>query len=722
VTALLLGWLFNRVGLPQMPQFQWRSSLFVASLLGYSRLVVTSRFKIPLLFVLCLDSATALQTFAQIQTLNPPGGLGELTAQAKQSTEGPDVSIPNSSTSNKDPHTGKVDIKDSVGQCPESGILSTDVDAKRFLSGSQSDQDSEIAQLRSHEPNCLKVPEYYAHLGQYLLLSKKSREAVEALERSLLLKSDQPGVQLDFALALGLGGDIDSANALLTQVLSRDDVPEGLRRTLEGFLAKGFVGVNAGNGSEPTINNGFSQGVWPLFSRNAGKPLGASNSLNVQSQNLAQGQVLSSDPKTSALIDSRLEDASRQKSAGFGLSVKPETEFGSGLQNGLGTGLVAKSGSEMSSLGSLGKDNKAGIGIKSDSDGWHWSGSMQTMLGRDTNLNSASYTSIINLTLPNGIVPLALDASSLPQAGPTQVFAAQAMAQRTLGDRVLSMGGTLMQRQTPNLPSLSLQNQELTLQLRPKAELGWSQRAVLTHFELGGANFFNGLSFTMWKEWLAPTLEGSFRAWTIPKVLQNQKENKVDGLSGGLNTSLGFDTSNQASSRHSHEGSRNGLVCHYLTGLEVDRRTYSQDSSQDGAYRGVLIGALCRTESSQLNVVAQTGTDWASDINRAGGNQQRQELKVQWAHTWGLGRLGLEWGEQRLLDNQIYSELLGGVVRNTTRENIRLSWDYKVTEKLVMIEGSLHWVSFWEALQYRSSVELFNLKGQSIQTGLKLDF
>ena len=61
-------------------------------------------------------------------------------------------------------------------------------------------------------------------------------------------------------------------------------------------------------------------------------------------------------------------------------------------------------------------------------------------------------------------------------------------------------------------------------------------------------------------------------------------------------------------------------------------------------------------------------------------------------------------------------------MRNTTRENIRLSWDYKVTEKLVMIEGSLYWVSFWEALQYRSSVDLFNLKGQSIQTGLKLDF
>jgi hypothetical protein len=344
------------------------------------------------------------------------------------------------------------------------------------------------------------------------------------------------------------------------------------------------------------------------------------------------------------------------------------------------------------------------------------------MLGRDSNLNSASYTSTINLTLPNGIVPLALDASSLPQAGPTQVFAAQGLAQRTIGDRVLSLGGAWMQRQTPNGPTLGLSNRELSLQIRPKADLGWSQRAVLTHFELGGANFFNGLTFTMWKEWLAPSLEEDWGFWTSRRVLEENNEQQGDGQRLALKASTADANSALLGPGRSRGNSGAGLVCRYLTGLEADRRTYAQDNSQDGAYRGVLLGVLCNANGNQLNVVAHAGTDWASDMNRAGGNQQRQELKVQWAHSWGLGRLGLEWSQQRLLDAQIYSELLGGVVRNTTRENFRMSWDYKVTGKLVMIDGSLHWVSFWEALQYRSSVDLFNLKGQSVQTGLKWNF
>ena len=571
--------------------------------------------------------------------------------------------------------------------CPEAGVLSTDADAKRFLSVSESDQDSEIAVLRGHEALCMKVPEYYAHLGQYLLLSKKPSEAMEALERSLLLKSDQPGVQLDFALSLGLGGDIDSANALVTQVLGRDDVPEGLRHTLNGLLTKGWAGVDRSKASDLGSSLEPSQSLLSFYGRNADLTPNGFMPMHGLNPGSLPGNLLA---KVST--DGTSADPSLQKASTLGLSMKPASSA------------------------------VPGPGIKQGADGWQWSGSLQSMLGRDSNLNSASYTSTINLTLPNGIVPLALDASSLPQAGPTQVFAAQGLAQRTIGERVLSLGGTWMDRQTPNGPALGLRNRELSLQIRPKSDLGWSQRAVLTHFELGGANFFNGLTFTMWKEWLAPSLEEYWGSWTKEGVTRGQDEQQEGGQRGALKASSDDANLVPLGSDRSRGNSDAGLVCRYLTGLEADRRTYAQDNSQDGAYRGVLVGVLCNANGNQLNVVAHAGTDWASDMNRAGGNQQRQELKVQWARSWGLGRLGLEWSQQRLLDAQIYSELLGGVVRNTTRENFRMTWDYKVTEKLVMIGGSLHWVSFWEALQYRSSVDLFNLKGQSVQTGLTWDF
>jgi hypothetical protein len=82
----------------------------------------------------------------------------------------------------------------------------------------------------------------------------------------------------------------------------------------------------------------------------------------------------------------------------------------------------------------------------------------------------------------------------------------------------------------------------------------------------------------------------------------------------------------------------------------------------------------------------------------------------------------LELGVQRLLDEQIYSELLGSVVRNTSRENVGLNYDYDVTKISGIIQGSLHWVSSWESLRYRSTVDLFNMKRLSVQTGLRWDF
>ena len=388
----------------------------------------------------------------------------------------------------------------------------------------------------------------------------------------------------------------------------------------------------------------------------------------------------------------------------------------------MATGSIGDAGAG-SSIGASPTDLKSTSTAWQD---WSWSGSLQTMVGHDTNLNSASYTSTINLTLPNGIVPLALDASSLPQAGHTQVYAAVGLAQRAVGDQTLSVGGTWTQRQTPNAPNLGLKNEELSLQLRPKNEVGWSQRAVLTHFELGGSPYFDGLSYSLWREWQAPGLQ-SLMSSALSLKLLNASTSGADGGANGRYQDGYQGGVMRGSSVSSGENRENALdsatpwVCHYMAGLEVNRRTYAQDSSQDGAYRGLMLGTLCGTPQNQFNLVFQSGTDWASDVSRAGGNQARQEMKLQWVHKTGRARLGLEWGEQRLLDAQIYSELLGGVVRNTTRQNIRLSLDYEVTQKLGMIRGSLHWVSFWETLQYRSSVDLFNLKGQSIQTGLKWD-
>jgi hypothetical protein len=298
------------------------------------------------------------------------------------------------------------------------------------------------------------------------------------------------------------------------------------------------------------------------------------------------------------------------------------------------------------------------------------------------------------------------------------------------------VSGSWMQRQTPNMSNLGFRNQEVSVQWRPNNQLGWTNRAGVSHFELGGLNYFDGLSYATWYEWRATSLEAMWSAvgpQDPPQSLSLRSGVEVTDISGN-GSALAASENQIKASKSSQSGGRSeslpsnsgndpkGVVCHYLGGLELDRRSYLQDSSQNGAYAGAMLGGLCSSPTNQLSLTLQDGLDRAVDSQRAGGNQQRQEFKAQWLHALGQHRLGLEWGQQRLLDSQIYSELLGSVVRNTLRQNIRLSLDYKIAQNLGMMGGSLHWVSFWENLHYRSSVDLFNLKGQSFQSGVKWDF
>ena len=125
---------------------------------------------------------------------------------------------------------------------------------------------------------------------------------------------------------------------------------------------------------------------------------------------------------------------------------------------------------------------------------------------------------------------------------------------------------------------------------------------------------------------------------------------------------------------------------------------------------------------SQFNLVLQNGVDWASDKFRAGGNQNRQDLRFQWYKTYEKSRASVEIGQQWLRDSTTYSDLLGGIERKTQRNSFRISYQYQIAEKLSMIAGDLHWVSSIERQAYRSTIGLFNLRGDSVQTGLKWEF
>ena len=309
---------------------------------------------------------------------------------------------------------------------------------------------------------------------------------------------------------------------------------------------------------------------------------------------------------------------------------------------------------------------------------WAISGNGGVMLGRDSNLNSASFVSSVNLTLPNGVVALTLDPSSLPQRGPVHLATAQLTAQRPLGDQTLWLSASWMGRETPGNTGLGYNNEEFVVHLRPQNDVGWHQRLVANHFELGSSNFYNGLA---WSNWWQSDVSPRLRPYVGEKS-----------------------------------------TCFSKWGADLERRTYAQDASLNGVYIGALLGGMCTTGQNQFNVTLQDGQDIASDKDRAGGNQRRLELKLQWFHFREKTRFELEMGQQWLRDSTTYSELLGGIDRITQRNSVRMSLQYQLLEKLSMIQGSLQWVTTLERQSYRSTISLFNLRGESLQTGLKWEF
>ena len=168
--------------------------------------------------------------------------------------------------------------------------------------------------------------------------------------------------------------------------------------------------------------------------------------------------------------------------------------------------------------------------------------------------------------------------------------------------------------------------------------------------------------------------------------------------------------------------SRSLSSCIYRAGLEGERRTYTQDNTQNGFYGSVLTSLVCLQGDNLYQWGIQTGRDWASTL-RAGGDQTRLDLKALWERQWQFARTSAEWMMSGLQDASPYSKLLGGVTRTTLRQNAR----FTLTKRLEYSSrgaswGSLYSVTSFEIFRHTSNLELFDIKGESFYTGLRYEF
>jgi len=299
---------------------------------------------------------------------------------------------------------------------------------------------------------------------------------------------------------------------------------------------------------------------------------------------------------------------------------------------------------------------------------WEWRGSVQSLLGKETNLNSATNAEAINLILPNGIVSLPLDASSKPRSGVASISTGHVMAKTSLGAGQLVFQGDWRERLASGNTEVSYRQQDASMLWRSRASNAWAARLALSSYSFGGAFLFQGQTVTAWKE------------------ISNKD-------------------------------------CSLFAGLETERRNYAQDSTQNGVYDSAFVSTMCVNGQSNFRVGMQAGTDRANLSSRAGGNQSRLDFKAVWERQWPWARTTAEVMSSQLKDSSAYSDLLGGEVRTTHRQNLRIS----VIKRLYLEEklnswGGWYLVSALEVLRQKSNLVLFDINGESLYSGLRYEF
>ena len=162
----------------------------------------------------------------------------------------------------------------SVAACPAIADAPSRTSSQEPSAVFQAQLQQSLELLDSVTGLCLDNPRFHAQRGLVLQLMGQHAAAVESLERALLLDPDQPGTQLDYALALRDAGDAPSAQALLQQISQRADLPPGLKPVLQSQLEAvrsrpsgawdQHLKVSVAAGVDSNLNNATSDGQLTL--------------------------------------------------------------------------------------------------------------------------------------------------------------------------------------------------------------------------------------------------------------------------------------------------------------------------------------------------------------------------------------------------------------------------------------------------------------------------
>ena len=141
-----------------------------------------------------------------------------------------------------------------------------------------------LAHLQANLPSCQNNVAWLVWAGQTLMKAKQYLLASDYLERALMLSPDNKGAQLDYALALAGSEQPDAALSLVKGLLKEPDMPEPLRASIRGLLAR----LQAPQNGATTLGGAF---------RMNGQNAQNANGQNLNAQNFnGQNALQSSSP------------------------------------------------------------------------------------------------------------------------------------------------------------------------------------------------------------------------------------------------------------------------------------------------------------------------------------------------------------------------------------------------------------------------------------------
>ena len=276
--------------------------------------------------------------------------------------------------------------------------------------------------------------------------------------------------------------------------------------------------------------------------------------------------------------------------------------------------------------------------------------------GYDDNLLGSTRTTQLNLTLPNGTLPVLLNPASQPKAGSFQRLDWQYDIRRPAFD-----------------------GSYWNLQLAATARYAPSHQD--TNFNILGLSL----------EHISPNQHGPYLLFAAQNLhTKDGNIYRLAGLSSGLDRAI-------------------SRTCASRLGAEAQHRQFPQATIYNGIYSGLLIETHCM--QSGWHTRLRYGRDFAEYDNRPGDDQNRSALLIGKQTTFGPHRINFEVDLEYLTDREGFSPLLEeNLKRKINKATYRL--EYKTTLNGIEPTAGIEW------LTQKSNLPLYDVRTRMAYIGL----